>query len=399
MDNKLYKTLKSRGLIYQTSNDAGTEEALTKPITVYQGFDPSADSFHVGNLVGLMVLHRFQQAGHRVICLLGGGTGRIGDPTDKSATRVMLTPEIVKNNVIALQKQVEKIGLLSFSGENPAIMVNNDEWLVDFKFLEDFMANIAVHFSVNDMVKMRTFATRLEEEKPLSLFEFIYPVMQGWDFMHLYKKYKCTLQIGGQDQWVNILSGVELVRKSLGKEVFAATIPLLTTSDGRKMGKTEQGAVWLDPVKTSPYDFYQYFVKTPDDVLDTTFKMLTFLEPTEISEILKNPKEAQKRLAYEITKIVHGEEAAIKASSLESKPIYKITHEDLTVAEALFDSGVLPSKSEVRRRIEQGGVKIGDHKVTSTDTMLREFKNKLPDLSIEYGKGKLLGIVDPDNIL
>jgi len=383
----VFKTLQQRGYIFQTSNETGLRNALRKKVTLYQGFDPSSESLHLGHFLSIMMLHHLQEAGHAVIFLLGGGTGRVGDPTGKSTSRSQLTKKTVEQNAQAIKKQVEAMGLLKFHGTNAAIMVNNDEWLSKFSFLEDFLMKIARHFSVNEMVGMRTFDERFKAGKPLSLLEFCYPVLQAWDFLELHKRHKCILQIGGQDQWANILQGVELIRKELnGTEVFALTHPLLTTPDGVKMGKTEKGPVWLDSKKTTPFEFYQYLIKTPDSMVPNMLRLFTFLPLEEIDLIIKNPKQAQERLAYEVTKIVHGEEAAIQASGGESIPVLKIKPQGILLEDALVTSKCLPSKSEVWRRVAGSAVSINDEKVT--DSKLRI---KTPCL-IKYGKGKLLRI-------
>jgi tyrosyl-tRNA synthetase len=391
--------LRARGLIFQTSSDDGLHKAFDKPLTIYQGFDPSGDSLTVGHLMSLMVMHRLQEAGHKVIFLVGGGTGRVGDPTGKSATRNLLTREIVEKNAAAVRAQVEGMGLVRFTGENPAIMLNNDEWLGKFTFLEDFLIEVARFFSVNEMVKMTTFEKRLQEGTQVSLLEFLYPVLQAWDFLHLFHNYNCTVQMGGQDQWGNILQGVELVRKATtetlpdgqakpGQEVFAMTMPLITTTDGVKMGKTEKGAVWLDPNKTSPFDMYQYLVKLPDDMVAQLLRLITFLPLEEIAEIVKDPKKAQHVLAFEVTKIVHGEEAARSAAEAENIPEIAVGPQGMPLVELLVKSGCLKSNSEVVRRVQQGGVRIqnGD-KITDHRTVVSA------PCVIQYGKGALLRVV------
>lgn len=381
--------LKARGYIEQVTDESSLRELLETPQVFYQGFDPSSDSFHFGTLESLMVMHILQEHGHKVIFLLGGGTGRVGDPTGKSTTRNQLTHEIVENNAINLQKQVENIGLVKFSGDNGAVMLNNDTWLRTFSFLEDFLMKIARHFSVNTMVKQTTFSTRLAEEKPLSLLEFCYPVLQGWDFLWLYDNENCKIQIGGNDQWTNILQGVELIRKEHeGAQAFAVTLPLILTPDGNKMGKSEKGAVWLDPSKTSPYDFYQYILKLPDESLRQMFLLFTFLPETEIDEIVKNPHEAQKRLAYQITSIVHGEEEARKAAASESVPEITLKAGGEQLIDLLVNSGCVSSKSEVRRLVNQGGVSlVNGEKIDDPAFVITT------PTDIKYGKGKLLRVL------
>lgn len=396
---EIFKKLKKRGYISQTSNDDGVAQLLAnEQATIYQGFDPSADSFTLGHLMPLMMLSYLQEAGHRIIFLLGGGTGKIGDPTDKQSSRKLLDPRTVAKNAESLKRQVEEIGLLSFEGENKALMLNNDEWLSEFSFLDDFLLKVARHFSVNEMVKMETFARRLNSESHLSLLEFCYPVLQGWDFLHLFENYNCKIQVGGNDQWANILAGVDLIRRDHGEEAFALTHPLITTPNGTKMGKTAKGTVWLDPEKTPPFDFYQYLQGAPDEIVPIMLKTLTHLPLDEIESILENPRNAQKQLAFEVTKLVHGKETAQQCrsdaeklfggaeGSTESVPTFHIPTEGMELAEILVESDSLPSISEVKRRIEQNAVEIDEEKITEPKTTVNE-----PCL-IRYGKNSFLKI-------
>ncbi len=386
----VFEILKQRGYVYDTSDEVGLKLALEQPVAMYIGFDPSAQSLHLGHLLLLMAMHYFQEYGHKVIFLIGGGTGLVGDPSGKSTQRNLVTREFIEENAVVLKKQVEDLGLLRFSGENAATMVNNVEWLGEFKFLDDFLIKIARYFSVNELVSMRTFSDRLSENRPLSLLEFCYPALQAWDYLELYKRHKCKLQAGGQDQWANILAGVDLIRKSEdGANVFALTFPLLTTADGVKMGKTEKGPVWLDVNRTSAFDFYQYIVKTPDDMVPTLFKLFTFLPLEEIDLIIKSPKEAQKRLAYEVTKLIHGDAAAKEAQNAENIPEAKLKDSGLNIVEVLVSSGCLPSNSEAKRRIQQGGVYVGEEKVENVDFLIKS------ECIVKYGKGKLLKIIKP----
>jgi len=320
MEN-VFDTLKKRGFVYQTSNETGLKELLSKPGTaIYCGFDPSAPSFHLGTLIILAAFHHLQQAGHKIIFLLGGGTGKIGDPSGKDKSRKLLDSETVEANKKALAAQVEKIGLLKFSGPNAAIMLDNNDWLSKFKFLDEFLLDVARHFSVNEMVSMETFKKRLDSQTNLSLLEFCYPVLQAWDFLHLFEKHGCRIQIGGSDQWANILAGTGLIRRKHHQEAFAWTLPLLTTPSGEKMGKTEKGPVWLDDQCTSPFEMYQYLINVDDSLVTPMLKLLTLLPLGEIETIAKgSPREAQQHLAFEVTKLVHGEDAARKARTDSEK--------------------------------------------------------------------------------
>jgi len=399
MEN-IFDTLKERGFVSQISNESEVRKLLSQPgATIYEGFDPSADSLHLGHLMSLIAMHHLQEAGHRIIFILGGGTGLVGDPTGKKEARRLLSPERVAKNGEAIRAQVEGMGLVRFHGKNAALMINNFDWLGSFRFLEDFILGPARFFSVNEMVKMRTFAERLGKEKPLSLMEFCYPVMQAWDFLWLFEKHNCRLQIGGQDQWANILQGIELIRREHGTEVFALTFPLLTTPSGKKMGKTEAGPLWLDPEKTSPFDFFQYLVSTPDALVPQMLRLFTFLPLKEIEEICSgHPRDAQRRLALEVTKIVHGEEEAEKArrdaerlfgkgeGTTESVPTFMLPEEGMLLDEILTESGALPSKSEVRRRCEAGAVRINEKKID--DPKMRIDSGCL----IRYGRNRFLEV-------
>jgi len=395
----VFDTLKSRGFVFQASDEAQLRKLLANPgATSYIGFDPSTSSLHLGHLLPLIIMHYLQQAGHRVIFVLGGGTGRLGDPTGKRKARPLLTRHQIAVNEKNIKVQVEGMGLLNFHGENAALMVNNDEWLSKFRFLDDFLMNIAKFFSVNEMVKVRTFAERLAAEEHLSLMEFCYPILQAWDYLMLFENYDCHLQMGGQDQWANILQGVNLIQRIHGETVHALTLPLLTTPNGQKMGKTEKGPLWLDRKKATHFDFYQYLINIPDENVPQALKLLTFLPLDEIDEILSGShRDAQRHLAYEVTKIVHGEQKAKKAQAdaerlfgtgsgaTESIPIFQIA-EGLPLTEILTLSGALSSKSEVERRCAQGGVRINDKKITDFRILIKN------ECVIRYGKNSFLKI-------
>ena len=319
----VYDVLKERGFLKQLSHEDEIKELLEKEkITFYIGFDPTADSLHVGHFIALMVMSHMQRAGHRPICLLGGGTGMVGDPSGKDDMRKMLTPEFISHNIACFKKQMARF--IDFS-EGQAIMVNNADWLLELNYIE-LLRDVGVHFSVNRMLTAECFKKRLE--KGLSFFEFNYMIMQSYDFLQLFKKHGCIMQLGGDDQWSNMLAGVELIRRKEQKPAYCMTCKLLTTSDGRKMGKTEKGALWLDPEKTSPYDFYQYWRNIDDSDVENCLSLLTFLPMEEVRRLssLQDAEinEAKKVLAYEVTKLVHGEAEAEKAQQ---------------AAEALFGGG------------------------------------------------------------
>ncbi len=376
---KLYEELKARGLIAQTTNEELISKLLNEDkITFYTGFDPTADSLHVGHFLVLTVMKRLQMAGHRPIALLGGGTTLVGDPTGKTDMRKMLTKEQIQSNADRFKEQMGRF--IDFS-DGKAIMVNNADWLCDLKYLE-FLREIGVHFSVNRMLTAECFKSRLE--KGLTFIEFNYMLMQSYDFLKLFETYGCRLECGGDDQWSNILGGTELVRRVHGEDVNGLTFTLLTTSEGKKMGKTEKGAVWLDPEKTTPYEFYQYWRNVRDDDVIRCLKMLTFMPLEEIAEYEKlegqELNRAKSKLAYELTKLVHGEEEANKAdeaakslftsqSDSNNMPSTDLTDADfidgaISALDLLCKCGLTPSKSEARRVVQQGGLVVNDEKVT-----------------------------------
>ncbi len=406
----IYDLLKERGYIatvaeqgvekFQVTDEAAVSALLTKGTTVYEGFDPSADSLHLGHFMSIMALHHIQEAGNRVIFILGGGTGRVGDPSGKNKARSLLTKEMVNKNAQAIKNQVQGMGLLDFDNPRKALMIDNSDWLAKASFLEDFMMNVARHFSVNELVKMETFSKRLSEGEPLSLLEFLYATMQSWDYLELYEKYDCRLQVGGSDQWGNILQGVGLIKSHKGNKAnaHALTFPLLTTASGEKMGKTVSGPLWLDPHKTSPFDFYQYIEKIPDNMVRKLFGLYTFLPMEDIDKIMAgSPRQAQKILAFEVTKVVHGEKEANKArgqstivftgsgDSLVSIPEFTLSS-SMSLDEILVASGSLGSKSEVSRRVKGGGIKIDDQKVSDPKQQINK------SCLIKYGKANFLKV-------
>lgn len=364
-------TLIQRNFIEQLTHPDEIKELLGKePISFYIGIDPTADSLHVGHFVSLMVASHLQKAGHRPIILVGGGTATIGDPSGKTDMRKMMSNEDIAHNVECIKKQVERF--VSFEGENAAIIVNNSDWLSDLKFI-NFMRDIGSLFSVNRMLAAECYKSRMENG--LTFFEMGYMLMQSYDFLHLYNEYGCKLQIGGNDQWSNILGGVDLIRKIGKDDSFGLTFKLLTTKEGKKMGKTEKGALWLSSEKTSPYEFYQYWRNIEDESVETVLKMLTFLPLDTISQLTssKNEKinEAKKIAAFEITKLIHGEEEARKAEeaskalfegsgSLENMPTAKLDDINSSLVDALILTGIAPSKSQARTLISQNGISLND---------------------------------------
>ena len=365
-------TLKARGFVKQTVYEDDLYELLGKEsVPFYIGFDPTADSLHVGHFIQLMVMSWMQKAGHKPIILIGGGTAMIGDPSGRTDMRSMMTRETIQHNVECFKKQMSSF--LDFEGENKAIIVDNADWLLNLNYV-DFLRDIGVHFSVNKMLTAECYKARLE--KGLSFLEFNYMLMQGYDFLVLNKKYGCVLECGGDDQWNNMLAGADLIRRKEGKPAYAMTSPLLTTAEGKKMGKTQKGAVWLNPDKTTPFDFYQYWRNVDDRDVEKCFKLLTFLPLEEIAELVKYTDErindAKARLAYEITKVVHGKDIAddvqrqVKASfsgNVEDMPVKNIESGMTRLTDILFATGLAPSKGEARRLIEGGGIRVNDTKI------------------------------------
>lgn len=372
----VFDTLKERDLIAQITHEDEIRELLGKEkVTFYIGFDPTADSLHVGHFLQMMVMAHMQHAGHRPIAILGGGTAMIGDPTGKSDMRKMLTREQLDHNAACFKKQLSKF--VDFT-DDKALMLNNADWFLNLNYME-FLRDIAVHFSVNRMLTAECFKSRME--KGLTFLEFNYMLLQGYDFYKLNREYGCVLELGGDDQWSNILGGIELIRKKTGKQAYGMTFTLLTTSQGKKMGKTESGALWLDPEKTSPYEFYQYFRNVDDEDVIRCLKLITFVPMDEIRRLEKlqgqELNEAKRILAFEVTKLVHGEEEAKKAmetaeslfgnrGNTENMPTtaMALDADDFGLLDVMQKAGLIGSKGEGRRLIEQGGVSVDDQKVT-----------------------------------
>ena len=375
----IYEELQARGLIAQVTDEEGIRELLNNgKATFYIGFDPTADSLHVGHFMALCLMKRLQGAGNKPIALLGGGTGMVGDPSGREDLRQMMTPEIIEYNIERFKEQMSKF--IDFS-EGKAIVVNNADWLLELNYVE-LLREVGAHFSVNRMLAAECYKQRME--KGLTFFEFNYMIMQAYDFYVLYQKYGCNLQFGGDDQWSNMLAGTELIRRKLGKDAGAMTITLLLNSEGNKMGKTARGAVWLDPNKTTPYEFYQYWRNVADEDVIKCIKMLTFIPIEEIEPMEKwegvQLNRAKEILAKELTTMIHGadlaerSEAAARAlfsqGSAADMPTAALTEEDfidegVDILTLLVKSQLVPSKSEARRAVQQGGVTIDGEKVTN----------------------------------
>ncbi len=373
-------TLRARGFIKQTVYEDELYELLGREsVPFYIGFDPTADSLHVGHFMQLVAMKHMQDAGHKPIILIGGGTAMVGDPSGRTDMRAMLSKEAIAYHVECFKKQMARF--VRFDGPNGAIVVNNADWLLNLNYV-DFLREIGVHFSVNKMLTAECFKSRME--RGLSFLEFNYMLMQAYDFLVLHQKYGCSLELGGDDQWSNILAGADLIRRKERKPAFAMTFRLLTTSEGKKMGKTQKGALWLDENKTSPYEFYQYWRNTADEDVESCFKLLTFLPLEEIEGLCSVHDErinvAKERLAYELTKMVHGEEKANLAQSQARAafggegelPTVEVPVSCKTVLEALVAAGLAKSNGEARRLVDQGGVSIGEEKVTDPFAPLPE---------------------------
>ena len=377
---KIYEELIARGLIAQVTNEEEIKAMVNEgKATFYIGFDPTADSLHVGHFMALCLMKRLQMAGNRPVVLIGGGTAMVGDPSGRTDMRQMMTTETIQHNCDCFKKQMERF--IDF-GEGKAIMVNNADWLLGLNYVE-LLREVGACFSVNNMLRAECYKQRME--KGLSFLEFNYMIMQSYDFYHLFKNFGCNMQFGGDDQWSNMLGGTELIRRKLGKDAHAMTITLLLNSEGKKMGKTASGAVWLDPNKTTPFDFYQYWRNVGDDDVLKCIRMLTFLPLEQINEMDSwegsQLNRAKEILAYELTALVHGTEEAEKAQaaarslfgagSADNAPTVEISSSDLTdgaidILSLLVKSELVPSRSEARRAVEQGGVSANDEKITDT---------------------------------
>lgn len=403
----IYEELKARGLIAQVTNEEEISKMVNEGKAVfYIGFDPTADSLHVGHFMALCLMKRLQEAGNKPIALIGGGTGMIGDPSGRSDMRQMMTEEIIQHNCDCFKKQMSRF--IDFS-EGKALMVNNADWLLGLNYIE-FIRDIGPHFSVNRMLTAECYKQRME--KGLSFLEFNYMIMQSFDFYELYKRYGCNMQFGGDDQWSNMLGGTELIRRKLGKDAHAMTITLLLNSEGKKMGKTQSGAVWLDPEKTSPFDFYQYWRNIADADVLKCLRMLTFLPIEQIDEMDhwegSQLNQAKEILAYELTKLVHGQEEAEKAQvsarelftggNAANMPSCELEEEDFTdgavdILTILQKSGLAPSRSEARRNVEQGGVTVDGETVSDLKAVFTREQFSGEGLVVKRGKKKFVKVV------
>ena len=407
MSMTTYDELVARGLVAQVTDEDELKELInTGKAVFYIGFDATADSLHVGHFMALCLMKRLQMAGNKPIALVGGGTTMIGDPSGRTDMRKMLTPEQINYNCECFKKQMSKF--IEF-GEDKALLVNNAEWLLDLNYV-DLLREVGAHFSVNRMLTFECYKNRME--RGLTFLEFNYMIMQAYDFYHLYEKYGCQMQLGGNDQWANMLAGTELIRKKLGENAYALTITLLLNSEGNKMGKTANGAVWLDPNKTSPFEFYQYWRNVGDADVFKCMRMLTFLSLEEIEAIEKwednRINEAKEVLAFELTKLVHGEEEATKAQASaralftggasEHMPTTELTDEDLTdgqidIISLLVKGGLAPTRSEARRNVEQGGVTVDGEKVTDFKAVFAREVLEGDGIVVKRGKKKFQRIV------
>ena len=404
----LYDELVARGLIAQVTDEEEIKELINNGKAVfYIGFDPTADSLHVGHFMALCLMKRLQMAGNKPIALIGGGTAMIGDPSGRTDMRQMMTPETIQHNVDCFKKQMSRF--IDF-GEGKAMLVNNADWLMDLNYI-DVLRDVGAHFSVNRMLTAECYKQRME--KGLSFLEFNYMIMQSYDFYTLYQKYGCNMEFGGDDQWSNMLGGTELIRRKLGKDAYAMTINLLLNSEGKKMGKTQSGAVWLDPNKTSPFDFFQYWRNVADSDVLKCIRMLTFLPLEQIDEMDKwegaKLNEAKEILAYELTKLVHGEEEAKKAKEASHAlfagggvsahmPTVEVTadalyNDKLDIMAVLVKASLCESRSDARRAVQQGGVSVDGEKVTdiSTSYMLDEFAGE--GKVVKRGKKKFAKVI------
>jgi tyrosyl-tRNA synthetase len=385
MTSNVYDVLRERGFVEQVSNEEGIRAAVEQPLTCYVGFDPSANSFHVGSLVPIMALAHMQRHGHRPIAIMGGGTGMVGDPTDKDEMRKLLTVEQIDANLVNLKKQMSS--LLDFS-EGQALMLNNADWLRPLNYL-GFLRDVGRHFSVNRMLAAEGYRRRYDSEGGLNFLEFNYQLLQAYDFLHVFREYDCLLQAGGNDQWGNILAGVDLIRRVEGAQAYAMTYPLVTTSSGDKMGKTAEGAIWLDRELLSPYEFYQFWINADDADVERFLALFTFLPMERVRELGRlvgaEIRQAKEVLAFEVTRLIHGEGAACAAQETSQKlfgkglvtealPATEFEEVELeagVLAPELFQRvGLCRSRSEARRLIQQGGAYVNDRPVNSVDDLI-----------------------------
>ncbi len=405
----IFQELQDRGLIAQVTDEKEIRELVDNgKATFYIGFDPTADSLHVGHFMALCLMKRLQMAGNKPIVLLGGGTGHVGDPSGRTDMRAMMSYDVIMKNCERFKEQMKKF--ISFEGENAAIAVNNADWLLDLKYV-DLLREVGACFSVNNMLRAECYKQRME--KGLSFLEFNYMIMQSYDFYYLFRKYGCNMQFGGDDQWSNMLGGTELIRRKLGKDAYAMTITLLQNSEGKKMGKTANGAVWLDPEKTPPYDFYQYWRNVDDADVIKCLKMLTFLPLDEIEKLSKlegkDINRAKETLAFQLTELIHGTEEAKKAEEAakalfaaggvsDNMPTFELAESDLTdgsigILDLLVKSSLAPSKGEARRLVNQGGISVNDEKVAAIDKTVGKGDLKDGYMIVKKGKKTFIKII------
>ncbi|MBR2742235.1 MAG: tyrosine--tRNA ligase [Clostridia bacterium] len=405
----IFQELKDRGLIAQVTDENEIRELVDNGKAIfYIGFDPTADSLHVGHFMALCLMKRLQMAGNKPIVLLGGGTGHVGDPSGRTDMRAMMSYDVIMKNCERFKAQMTKF--ISFEGENAAIAVNNADWLLDLKYV-DLLREVGACFSVNNMLRAECYKQRME--KGLSFLEFNYMIMQSYDFYYLYQKYGCNMQFGGDDQWSNMLGGTELIRRKLGKDAYAMTITLLQNSEGKKMGKTASGAVWLDPEKTPPYDFYQYWRNVDDADVIKCLKMLTFLPLSEIEKLSKlegkDINKAKEVLAFELTELIHGTEEAKKAdeaakalfaagSVSDNMPTFELSGDampdgSIGILDLLVLSALAPSKGEARRLVNQGGISVNDVKVAAIDKTVSRDDFKDGFIIVKKGKKTFIKII------
>lgn len=389
-----------RGYIEQVTHYDKLKEAFeNKKITFYVGIDPTADSLHIGHFMVLMITKILQKSGHRPVILIGGGTASIGDPSDRNDMRKLLSKEELQKNVNGIKRQLEKF--LDFEGENGAILVNNADWLENLNYL-DFMRNVGRYFNINDMLRMESYKTRLD--KGLTFFEFGYLPLQSYDFFVLNEKYDCILQMGGNDQWSNVIGGIDLIRKKTGKEAYGFTIKILAKSDGTKMGKTAGGALWLDPEKKSPFDFYQYWRNVDDDLVKQLFNLLTFEEDEDIEKIMENPNinEVKKILAFKITEIIHGRNEAKKAeeasialfeggNNIEAIEKKEIKNE-MKLVDVLRSFDFAKSNGEAKKLIKGNAVTINDNKITDINYIITDKDEKDGNIILKKGKNNFINL-------
>lgn len=407
MKRNIFEFLQKRGFIFQHTNEEELKKELNKGVSFYIGFDPTADSLHVGHFLTMMAIKHLQKAGNKPIILIGGGTGFVGDPSGRNDMRKLIDKETIEHNCNCFKKQMSKF--IDFDGENKAIMVNNADWLLSINWIQ-FLREYGLCFSVNKMLTAEAFKTRFNQEQGLTFLEFNYMLMQAYDYLHLFREHNATLELGGSDQWSNILAGVDLIRRKEGKEVHALTLNLLTKSDGTKMGKTATGAIWFDEQKTSPYEFYQFWLNVDDADVEKFLKLLTELDENIIHDLCKEKgkkmQEAKKVLASELTKIIHGEQNLNKVIEQSKAAFENIGHnlpeviiskddfnQDSSINNILVLSKLSPSKSESRRLIQSNAISINNIKITDVNSKIDDLNADKNNFVIHKGKKNHIRII------